>query len=447
MPAPSTISKTKWPSDSTADRVSKSGGVDSRRLVARAIAVGLLATAGALAQPEGFNYDEAKVPAYELPEILRFTDGRPVTAANQWSARRAEIHALFESEVYGRAPRAPSGMRFEVLEEDGTALEGLAERKQVRVVLGPEGAPSMEILLYTPAGVDRRVPVFLGMNFGGNHTVHPDEAIRVTDSWVRARSDGSGNRASDADRGRSASRWQVESVLKRGYGLATLYCGDVDPDFDDGFQNGVHVLAPPTGGADWGSIAAWAWGLSRALDYLETDAHVDGTRVAVMGHSRLGKTALWAGAHDTRFAMVISNDSGCGGAALSRRRFGETVERINTRFPHWFAGRFNQYNGLEDDLPVDQHMLLALVAPRPLYVASAEDDDWADPRGEFLSAAHASAAYELLGRKGLGPTEHPPVNEPTMRDVGYHIRTGGHDVTAYDWDRFMDFADHHWPRD
>ncbi len=351
------------------------------------------------AQRPGFNDDESKVPSYTLPDPLQFNNAKRVESAADWTdRRRAEIVALFEQHVYGSSPARPDEMHFELLESDDNALNGKARRKQVAVYFtADKSGPRMELLLYLPAGNSDAVPVFLGPNFSGNHTIHGDPAIHLSKSWMRDRGTGIvDHRATEKSRGASASRWAVDKILERGYGLATVYYGDIDPDFDDGFKNGVHVLDPPEGPADWGSVAAWAWGLSRALDYLETDSDVDHEHVALMGHSRLGKAAVWAGASDERFAIVISNDSGCGGAALSRRRFGETVQRINTSFPHWFNDNFLGYNGNEDELPVDQHMLLALIAPRPLYVASAQEDQWADPNGEFLSAMHAGAVYELL---------------------------------------------------
>ena len=410
-----------------------------------------LAVAQSQSLPEGTHVDESKVPQYTLPDPLVMAAGTPVDSPEAWrEARRPEILELFREHVYGRAPTRPATVRAEVRETTSDVLGGLAERRQVRIWLGPEAeGPAMDLLIYAPRA-SGPVPAFLALNFNGNHTVHEDPAIFLPESWVpNDEADGvTDNRASERSRGAQQSRWAIEAILKRGYAVATVYYGDIDPDFDDGFRNGVHGLfrdaAQDTWEPDaWGSVAGWAWGLSRVLDYLETGGPIDASRVALMGHSRLGKTALWAGAQDERFAMVISNNSGCGGAALSRRGFGETVAFINGYFPHWFADNFATYGGREDALPVDQHMLIALIAPRPVYVASAAEDLWADPRGEFLGAKHASPVYGLLGEAGLGDAEMPAPGEPLVTSVGYHVRPGPHDVTAYDWEQYLAFADRH----
>ncbi len=429
-----------------------------RRWLSRFFTISLTVwTAGnLLAQVPKPIYDEAKIPPHELPDPFVQFDGTPVKTAADWrTKRRPEIIETFAREMYGRSPKAPSHVTAKLVNRDKNALGGKAVREEIDITLANGDSPlTMRMLVFRPKGKEN-VPAFLTLNFGGNHSTNSDPGISLNTNWMRNRSDRGyvDNKATEKTRGTASSRWPAEMIVDRGYALATIYYGDIDPDFDDGFKNGIHghhydkgqnKLRPD----QWGSIAAWAWGLSRALDYLETTKTIDASRVAVFGHSRLGKTSLWAGANDERFALVISNDSGCGGAALNRRRIGESVTRINTSFPHWFCDNFVKYNHNENALPVDQHLLIAAIAPRPVYIASAIEDQWADPKGEFLSARYADPVYRLLGTDGLGgekPQNESPAVDHALKTgtIGYHVRTGKHDVTDYDWTQYMDFADRH----
>jgi hypothetical protein len=375
------------------------------------------------AQKRETNYDEAKVPAYELPDPLQFDDGREVRNARQWEKkRRPQVLEVFAQEMYGHMPARPEGLHFSTISEE-TVYAGLGLRKVVRIYLDADQAHWFDVLIHLPKDAVGPVPMFVGLNFKGN------------DATLDERAD---------------FRWPYELVLKAGMGVATAWRDSIEPDGKDSKlaeaegvcrDGGVRSWYNKDG--DWGAISAWAWGLSRIVDYLETDQAYDTDRLAVIGHSRLGKTALWAGANDLRFDMVISNDSGCCGAAISRRKFGETFAVIDTSFPHWFTREFDKYKGKEETFPADQHWLIALAAPRPVYVASATEDLWADPKGEWLAAKAAEPVYALFGMQGLDDgMPAPDVSDGDGR-IGYHIRTGKHNILAFDWQQYISFMNRH----
>jgi Alginate lyase len=400
---------------------------------------GTLLFAGFPAFPK--RYD----PSAPQPDPLVMQSGKRVEDRATWRKRRTEILEMLTHEMYGAAPDRPGKMTFKVFDNEPNALGGIATRRQVAVFFnGNEKGPRMDILIYLPKQTKGPVKTILGLNFQGNHGIHKDPGIRISTSWMepRARSVVN-NRATEESRGATASRWPVELILKRGYAVATVYAGDISPDFKNGLKDGVHTLYPELQdrGDNFSTMAAWAWGLSRALDYLQTDRDIDGKNVAVFGFSRMGKAALWAGANDERFAAVISNESGAGGAKLFRRGVGENITRLNTVFPHWFCKNFRNYMDLDQGLPWDQHMLLALVAPRPLYIGSAALDREADPEGEFLAAKAATPVYRLLGTDGLPADVWPAVNRSAQGRIGYHVRAGAHDVTEFDWTQYLNFLD------
>ncbi len=397
------------------------------------------------------NYDESKVKVENLPDLMISEGGKKVTSVEQWPGHRDWLVRQLAEYEFGFAPTEAVEMSCKLANE-GHLKETQIRFREIDITLSRKGVTHTIVLsLFLPSSDSDIKGIFLMPSFQGNHALTNDSQIRITKSWMRESREGGvvNNQATDATRGAEAKRAPISLIASRGYVLASVYYGDIDPDFDDGFKNGVHALYPdhvcsPEHPNRWGSIAAWAWGLSRCVDCIEQAPLLKNAPIAVIGHSRLGKTALWAGATDERFDLVISNNSGCGGAALSRRNFGETVWRINTSFPHWFNDNFPKYNQDPSQLPIDQHFLLAAVAPRPLYVASATKDRWADPVGEYTTAFMANAAYELHGKKGL-PSATPPEPGKSVGDsIGYHIREGEHDLLEEDWKHYIDFADRHW---
>jgi hypothetical protein len=400
------------------------------------------------------NLDETKVGTYTLPPLLTAADGMQIRTAEEWTTkRRPEILKLYEDNVYGHVPAwSRRDLRFKVVEESTKALGGTAHRKQVEIRLStdPE-SPVIHLLLYTPANAKGPVPVFLCLHFNGNWAIVDDPEVRLYELWNR-QSQTKVMPAADVKRGTS-KEWDVPLVLARGYGVAAINYNDIEPDPADkdaptwtGSRFGVRALLRPKGqlGAapdEWGDIAAWAWGMSRGLDYLLTDHAVDAHRVIAVGQSRLGKTVLWAGAQDPRFAMVVASCSGEAGAALSRRDYGENLDNMTTTYLYQFCDSFKRFNKHWDDLPVDSHMLISLIAPRPLFLNTGTEDQWSDPKGEFLGAQAASPAYALFGKQGLQDVAMPAPDTVVARDIAYHEHTGRHAILPTDWKFFLDFAD------
>ena len=392
----------------------------------------------------------AQQSAVRLPHPLVFNNGKKLKSVKQWPGRRKELLEMMTSQMYGTAPPKPVKMDFEVFDEDKNALNGKATRKQVTIRIEEKGKEArFDLLIYIPNQVKAPVPAIVGMNFIGNQAVNKDPGIKLTTAYVensRMFPCGTDGRATEACRGVNASQWALDSILARGCALVTFYREEVASDRkEEMFKTGVHILYPELQEREdnFSTMAAWAWAYSRAMDYLETDKSIDPKKVSVFGFSRLGKAALWAGATDTRFTAVLSNESGAGGGKQFRRGIGENIRRLCTVFPHWYAKSFRQYMDKDTLLPFDQHFVLALIAPRPVYLATARGDVQADPEGEFATAVAADGVYKFLGTKGFSGRTFPALNQPAYEQIGFHIRPGGHDVTTYDWIQFLNFSNLH----
>ena len=392
------------------------------------------------------NYDEARVGTYTLPDPLKLVSGKPVGDVKTWyQKRRPEIVRLFEENQFGRSPGRPPGMSFEVFDKGTPALDGKAIRRQVTIYFSSDkNGPKMDLLIYLPPNANKPVPLLLNLSFTANSNAVDDPGIKPGEIWNREK------KRVPATAGRRFGSLAVLPFLAQGFGVATVYYGDIDPDFLGGIPHGVRSLYLKPGQTEpapneWGAIGAWAWGLSRALDYLETDKNVDAKRVAIVGVSRLGKTVLWAGAADTRFAMVIASCSGEGGASLSRRNYGETIKHLTepTRYPYQFCSNYGKYGDRVNDFPIDSHMLMSLIAPRPVLLQTGDKDVWSDPKGEFLAAVAAAPVFKLLGKEALGTEQLPAAGEPIFHTLGYIMHAGGHGTIPSDWDMFLKFMQMH----
>jgi hypothetical protein len=414
-----------------------------KRVLIPVAAAGLLASG---VRTMAGSADAANLPSHpNPPDPLVMLDGQPVATKQEWvKRRRPELKALFQHYMYGTFP-PPARVHGKVTYTDAGFLEGKATLKLVTLKFGPAGTPETHLMMVLPNQRAGAAPVFLGMNFYGNHTLVTETNVPLPTGWMSPEGPHVVNhRAAESGRGTLTNDWDFAQCVGRGYAVATFYCGDVQPD-DPGAAGGVRqTVHVPAGAEDWGTIAAWAWGLQRAVDYLAKDNDIDKKRIALVGHSRLGKTALLAGAFDERVAMVIALQAGCGGTAPSRGKVGETVEQINTGFPHWFCVEFKKFNTHPDRLPFDQNCLIALCAPRPVLLGAAVEDTWANPAGAFEMLKEAGPVYRLLGAEGLSAPTMPGTNELIDSTLGFFIRPGQHSMTPEDWKYFLDFADKRW---
>ena len=397
---------------------------------------------GITAMAENTNTFQGSV---ELPDVLRAQDGKVIQTLNDWEKiRKPELMKTFTEQMYGVMPGKPESIEYTVFESSTNAMNGLATRKQIAIKMKNAGKEtSVDLLLYVPNEQKAPAPLIMCLNFKGNHATTDDPAVKVCEKPIHS------DRKEPYARNEAAERWPYEMILKRGYAIATMCHGDIVTDSKGPMNDYVFSLFPELQNRpdNFTAIGAWAWTISRALDYLVTLPEINPKQLTVVGHSRLGKTSLWCGANDPRFTVVISNDSGEGGAALSRRMQGETIADLCRNFPYWFCKNYQQYVGHDKEMPFDQHELISLIAPRHVYVASASEDAWADPEGEFTSLKLANPVFKIYGVQNALPADTmPEIEKPVHGYNGYHLRAGKHNILEYDWSNYLQFMDEHFGR-